>query len=129
MLQAEMGATVFYYPRKYRAMLKVLRGIVATTGTPDSNIRMGLDVNWQKVGDCVRRRQFKERSTVVSQQPSNMVFSRHEKSSPLLPVPASSALQLQRLVLCLLACGWCPCLTRAWHAQSRVSGSFGACAS
>ncbi|GBF98347.1 hypothetical protein Rsub_11241 [Raphidocelis subcapitata] len=51
-LQAEMGATLFYYPRSYLAMARQVRALIAEGGTPPAAVRVGVNLNWEKVCGC-----------------------------------------------------------------------------
>lgn len=51
-LQAEMGATLFYYPRQYRNMVNTVKDIVAGGGTAKSKVKIGVNVNWEKICGC-----------------------------------------------------------------------------
>lgn len=51
-LQAEMGATLFYYPRAYRTMARQAKAAAAARGAPPSSVRVGVNLNWEKVCGC-----------------------------------------------------------------------------
>lgn len=51
-LQAEMGATLFYYPKQYRSMYYAVKKILGANGTPSKKIKVGININWQKICGC-----------------------------------------------------------------------------
>jgi hypothetical protein len=39
-LQAEMGATIFYYPKEYRSMIYSVKDVIGKSGTPKSLVKV-----------------------------------------------------------------------------------------
>lgn len=51
-MQAEMGATLFYHAASYRSMVPRVKAAVAEGGTPAAAVRVGVNINWEKVCGC-----------------------------------------------------------------------------
>ena len=51
-MQAEMGATLFYYPKGYTSMRENIKRVIGGSGTPYSKIKVGININWEKVCGC-----------------------------------------------------------------------------
>lgn len=52
MLQAEMGATLFYHPVAWRSMISQIKTVVSGGGTPKNKVKVGVNVNWEKICGC-----------------------------------------------------------------------------
>ncbi|KAF8071087.1 UBP4 [Scenedesmus sp. PABB004] len=51
-MQAEMGATLFYHPAAWRSMIGSVKSIVSQNGTPRNKVKVGVNVNWEKICGC-----------------------------------------------------------------------------
>lgn len=51
-MQAEMGATLFYFPRGYINMRQGIKDIISSNGTPRNKVKVGVNVNWEKICGC-----------------------------------------------------------------------------
>jgi len=51
-MQAEMGATLFYYPKGYTSMRDNIKRVIGGSGTPYNKIKVGVNINWEKVCGC-----------------------------------------------------------------------------
>jgi hypothetical protein len=50
--QAEMGATLFYHPVAWRSIYSSVKSIIAQGGTPRNKVKVGININWEKVCGC-----------------------------------------------------------------------------
>jgi hypothetical protein len=50
--QAEMGATLFYYPVQWRNVMGQIKNAISAKGTPKSKVKVGVNINWEKICGC-----------------------------------------------------------------------------
>jgi hypothetical protein len=51
-MQAEMGATLFYYPVQWRNVMGQIKNAISAKGTPKSKVKVGVNINWEKICGC-----------------------------------------------------------------------------
>lgn len=51
-MQAEMGATLFYHPAGWNSLIPEIKKVIGASGTPHSKIKVGVNVNWEKICGC-----------------------------------------------------------------------------
>jgi hypothetical protein len=51
-MQAEMGATLFYYPKNYRSMVGSIKRIISASGIEQRRAKVGVNINWEKICGC-----------------------------------------------------------------------------
>lgn len=47
-----MGATLFYYPNAWRTMIGNVKNVITQGGTPRNKVKVGVNVNWEKICGC-----------------------------------------------------------------------------
>jgi hypothetical protein len=47
-----MGATLFYHPVAWRSVMSSVKSVIAQAGTPRNKVKVGININWEKVCGC-----------------------------------------------------------------------------
>lgn len=47
-----MGATLFYHPIAWRNMIGQVKKVVSGGGTPRNKVKVGININWEKICGC-----------------------------------------------------------------------------
>lgn len=47
-----MGATLFYYPAAWRNIIGQVKQTITGGGTPSNKVKVGVNVNWEKICGC-----------------------------------------------------------------------------
>eukprot|EP00882_Tetradesmus_deserticola_P017054 GHRQ01018246.1.p1 GENE.GHRQ01018246.1~~GHRQ01018246.1.p1 ORF type:complete len:302 (+),score=102.60 GHRQ01018246.1:187-1092(+) len=51
-MQAEMGATLFYHPAAWSSVMSMVKSVIAQGGTPRNRVKVGVNINWEKICGC-----------------------------------------------------------------------------